>query len=100
MKDTQILLKPIITEKSVQDARVGIFTFVVGRASDKLSIRKAVESQFGVHTKGVQTIKMTGKKRLVGRRRTKVAEANWKKAKVQLKSGEKIDLFETEGAKS
>lgn len=96
----QILIKPIITEKSLNDATHAVFTFMVGSASDKAMIKKAVEEQFKVHVVGVKTIKMTGKKRLVGKRRTKVSEPNWKKAKVRLKPGEKIALFETEVAAS
>jgi large subunit ribosomal protein L23 len=94
----QILLKPIITEKSLLDASRGVFTFMVAKFADKYNIKKVVENQFGVHVQKISTIKMTGKRRLVGRRRTKVAESDWKKAKVMLRNGEKIDLFETEGA--
>lgn len=96
----QVLVKPIITERSLLDASHGIFTFMVGKGSDKNIIKKEVEKQFNVHVQRISTIKMTGKKRLVGKRRTKVSEANWKKARVELRNGEKIDLFETEAKKA
>lgn len=94
--NSPILLKPIITERSFKDASNSIFTFLVSVHTDKGQIRSEVEKLFGVHVEDVRTMHMTGKKRLVGKRRTKVAEKDWKKAKVKLKSGEKIALFETE----
>lgn len=96
MDESQILLKPIITERSLADASFGVFTFMVARHADKGTIKRVVENQFKVHVERISTISQKGKKRLVGRRRTKVAEADWKKAKVQLAKGEKIDLFETD----
>ena len=94
-----ILLKPIITERSLKDASSGVFTFMVKKYADKVGIKKAVESQFQVHVKGLSTIKVKGKKRMIGRRRTKVTKPDWKKAKVRLAAGEKISLFETETQK-
>lgn len=96
MDHTQILIQPIITERSLKDANSGVFTFMVEKYANKHMIKRVVEKHFAVHVENIKTIKMTGKKRLVGKRRTKIAEADWKKAKVKLKKGEKIALFEAE----
>jgi large subunit ribosomal protein L23 len=89
-----IIKKPIITEKSLNDATRGIFTFEADRSSSKLQIKKAIEETFAVHVKKISTVIMKGKKRMVGRKRQKVQEANKKRARVKLAAGEKIDLFE------
>src|SRR3989338_5495686 len=94
-----ILLKPIITERSLKDASSGVFTFMVKKYADKANIKDVVESQFKVHVKNISTIKVKGKKRMIGKRRTKVTKPDWKKAKVKLSAGEKIYLFETETQK-
>ncbi|OGG15063.1 50S ribosomal protein L23 [Candidatus Gottesmanbacteria bacterium RIFCSPHIGHO2_01_FULL_39_10] len=94
-----ILLKPIITESSLKDANLGVFTFMVKKYADKIRIKDAVEKQFQVHVKNISTIKVKGKKRMIGKRRTKVSKPDWKKAKVKLSAGEKISLFETETQK-
>ena len=96
MDKTQLLIKPIITERSLKDASSGIFTFMVTKFTDKRSIKKTVEDQFNVHVKKISTIKVVGKKRHIGKKRTPVAKPDWKKAKVKLAPGEKIDLFEVQ----
>ncbi|MBI4067771.1 50S ribosomal protein L23 [Candidatus Gottesmanbacteria bacterium] len=99
MITNNILIKPIITERSLLDANQGVFTFMVERSANKNIIRQNIEDHFGVHVVTISTIHMKGKKRQVGRRRTKVNQADWKKAKVRLQKGEKIALFgeETKG---
>lgn len=89
-----IIRKPIITEKSLKDATNGIFTFAVDNCVNKITIRKEIEKLFKVHVADITTTVMSGKKRIVGRKRIPVYETDWKKAKVTLKKGEKIDLFE------
>lgn len=89
-----IIRKPIITERSFADAQNGIFTFLVDPKAIKTEIKKTVEELFKVHVKSVATSMMKGKKRLVGKRRLPVYEADRKKVRVTLAKGEKIDLFE------
>ena len=89
-----IIKKPIITEKSFAEAQNGVFTFAVDKDANKGQIKKAIEDLFKVHVKSVATALVKGKKRLVGKKRLPVYEANWKKARVVLAKGEKIDLFE------
>lgn len=89
-----IIRKPIITERSFTDAQNGIFTFSVDPKASKSEIKKVIEELFKVHVKSVTTSIVKGKRRLVGKKRLPVYEADWKKARVALAKGEKIDLFE------
>lgn len=90
-----IIIRPIITEKSMSDAAKGKFTFHVAKNAEKGSIKKAVESAFKVKVLAVATSLVKGKTRKTGKRRAEVTKTPWKKATVTLEAGQKIDLFET-----
>lgn len=91
----QIIRRPIITEKSMQDAASGRYTFEVDRFASKEDIRKAIQKQFGVTSIRVFTRLVKGKTYRSGASRQKIARrAPWKKTVVQVKTGEKIGLFE------
>lgn len=90
----QVILKPIITEKSLNEAGRGQFTFEVMRFATKPMIKKAIEGQFNVNVLSLQTTFISGKRRRVGRRRQEHQESSWKKAIVKLKGGQRIELFE------
>ncbi|MBU5438642.1 50S ribosomal protein L23 [Tissierella sp. MSJ-40] len=88
-----IVIRPIITEKSMDDMAYGKYTFVVDKKANKSEVKKAVESIFGVKVEKVNTMNMLGKeKRMgvhVGRR------PNWKKAIVKLtEDSKRIEFFE------
>ncbi|KNZ42798.1 50S ribosomal protein L23 [Acetobacterium bakii] len=88
-----IIMKPIITERSMADAEVKKFTFKVDKRANKIEIKNAVEVIFGVEVEKVTTMNMKGKLkrtgRFVGRR------SDWKKAIVKLTPGSKgIQFFE------
>jgi large subunit ribosomal protein L23 len=88
-----ILLRPIITERSMEKAGEKVYAFEVARDANKIEIREAVETIFGVDVKSVNTMNMQGKvKRMgvhIGRRSAR------KKAIVRLKSESKsIEFFE------
>lgn len=87
-------LIPILTEKSLQEAKNRNYTFLVEKNMDKGQIKKAVEDLFSVHVVRVRTVKKGGenKKNTRGYKR-KVLPV--KKAIVSLKEKEEIDLFET-----
>lgn len=89
-----IIKKPVITEKSLRDARSGVFTFIVDKRAAKTEIKKEIREMFKVHVRKITTCVIKGKKRLVGRKRRPVYEPDVKKARVKLNPGEKIDLFE------
>lgn len=94
MISANIIKKPIITEKSLQDANRGIFTFEVDKEAHKVQIKKTIENLFKVHVIKITSATIKGKKRLVGKKRLPVKGADRKKVWVKLKAGEKIDLFE------
>ena len=88
-----IIIKPIITEQSMEATEEKKYVFQVAMYANKIEIKKAIEEIFGVKVEKVNTIRMDGKeKRMgvhVGRR------ANWKKAMVKLTADSKtIEFFE------
>ena len=88
------LVRPVITEKSIDIAKKGFFTFEVKNSANKNQIKQAIENLFKVHVEKVYVVTRKGKKRLVGRRRKVVVRSDRKRAIAKLLSGEKIDFFE------
>jgi large subunit ribosomal protein L23 len=97
MSAHNILIKPVITEQSMAEAALGTFTFVVAKSANKTDIKKVLKVVFDVNVVSVSTNIVKGKRKKVGKRRTEVADSVWKKARVTLKPGEKIALFEPGG---
>jgi len=91
---TQIILRPVITEKSTAlKERNHEVCFAVARSANKTEIRKAVEQLFKVKVETVRTQIRPGKERRVGK--SSGYRSDWKKAFVRLKEGEKmIEYFE------
>ena len=88
-----IIIKPIITEQSMEATEEKKYVFQVANDANKIEIKKAIEEIFGVKVEKVNTIRMEGKEkrngRFIGRR------ANWKKAMVKLTAESKtIEFFE------
>lgn len=96
MDQTNILIKPIITEKSMDEAGRGRFTFAVLEKANKPQIKNTVEKQFNVNVISVKTLIVKGKKSRVGRKRIVRHASPFKKAIVELSQGQKIDLFEVQ----
>jgi len=92
MNARDILIKPIVTEKSTALMAEGKYTFKVPLNANKYQIRDAVEEIFNVKVAAVSTMRVEGKKKRVGRFEGK--RSDWKKAIVTLKEGETIELFE------
>lgn len=90
----QVLIGPIITEKSMQQVGTGEYTFKVRSKATKKNIAQAVEKFFKVDVRSVRTISVKGKKRRVGRFRQETKLPDWKKAIVKLAPEQKIDVFE------
>ncbi len=89
----EIIIKPVITEQSMEATEDKKYVFQVANDANKIEIKKAVEEIFGVKVEKVNTIRMDGKeKRMgvhIGRR------ASWKKAMVKLTADSKtIEFFE------
>ncbi len=95
-----ILIRPIITEKSMRDAAAGCFTFEVDKDTNKRGIAQAVAQAFKVKVLDVKTNNFRGKARRAGRRRLLIPAKAWKKAIVRLEPGQKIDLFDVGEAKN
>ena len=86
-----VLLEPVITEKISRDTeKLGKYAFSVHPKANKKEIRSAVEKIFSVHVTRVNTMQNSGKWRRVRSQPGKTAD--WKKAIVTLKKGEKIDI--------
>ncbi len=92
-----MLITPIFTEKSLKLAKIGKYSFWVGRTAGKAGIKAEIAKLFGVHVIGIRTISTPPE---AGRnaRGVKFATVRNKKAIITLKDKEKIDLFE-EGKK-
>jgi len=89
-----ILSKPIITEKSLTDAKNGRYTFAVELAATKDQIKAEAEKLFGVNVIGVQTLRVPGKSYRTGRRWLMKMRNDWKKAVIEVKKGQNIKLFD------
>ncbi len=88
-----IILKPVITERSMDDLQAGKYTFKVAKDANKSEIKKAVETLFGVQVAKVNTLNVRGRSKRVGRFVGKTAD--WKKAIITLKADSKtIEFFE------
>lgn len=88
-----IIIKPIITERSMDDMADGKYTFQVDRKANKHQIKTAVEEVFGVEVEKVNTMNVRGKVKRQGM--TSGKRTDWKKAIVSLKEGsETIEFFD------
>lgn len=92
MEARDILIRPIVTEKSTALMEQGKYTFRVPLAATKIQIRQTVEQIFKVKVQAVNTMRYEGKLKRMGR--TQGRRSDWKKAVVTLKPGEAIELFE------
>jgi large subunit ribosomal protein L23 len=88
----EVLLAPVVSEKSYSLIGGGKYVFKVHPDSHKTQIRQAVEQLFGVHVEGVNVLKVQAKPKRRGQ--TKGIRPGWKKAIVQLREGETIEIFE------
>lgn len=89
-----IIISPLITEKSMAQAALGKYTFIVDIKANKDAIKNAIEKNFNVSVTGVSTITIKGRTARTGQRRIEKTLSPFKKAIVALKAGEKIGLFE------
>ena len=86
-----VILEPLITEKLArEEEKLRKYAFKVHTASNKKQIRSAIEKMFNVHVTNVNTLNQGGKWRRVRREPGKTAD--WKKAIVTLKEGDKLDI--------
>ena len=89
-----IIIKPIITEQSMEETAEKKYVFQVAIDANKIEIAKAIEEIFGVKVAKVNTLNMQGKAKRMGMRPAG-RRANWKKAMVTLTADSKtIEFFE------
>ncbi len=87
-----IIIRPIITEKSSRLMELNKYTFEVHKSSNKIQVRQAVEEVFKVKVRGVNIINVPSKPKRMGAFQGK--SRSWKKAIVSLAPGERIEFFE------
>ena len=92
MEHTQVLIRPVISEKSYQLAAADRYTFRVHADAHKTHIRQAVEALFDVHVVEVRTMSVKSKPKRRGN--IKGRTRSWKKAIVQVRPGETIPIFQ------
>ena len=90
-----IILRPIITEKSMKLAQSGLYVFEVDKNATKPLIAKAVAEKFNVKVLEVRVVNVKRKLKQQKRVRKVYKTEGYKKAMVQVKKGDKIAIFET-----
>ena len=92
MDASQVIIRPVVSEKSFVQAEIGKYTFRVHSDAHKTQVRQAVEQLFDVRVRDVRTVSVKSKPKrrgvYAGRTRT------WKKAIVQLAPGDSIPIFQ------
>ena len=93
MNKYDVIVKPIISEKSMDQSADKKYTFQVALGANKIEIKKAVEEIFGVKVEKITTARVLGKVKRMGA--TSGKRADWKKAVVKLTADSKtIEFFD------
>jgi large subunit ribosomal protein L23 len=92
-----IIIRPVITEKSTGDAADGRYTFVVAPTATKTEVRRACEKLFGVKVHSVNTINYQGKKKRQGVHQGMTP--SWKKAVVTIDTDPQAETYLSKGGK-
>ena len=93
----EVIIKPIITERSSEDLQEGKYTFKVNKKATKIEIAKAVEKLFEVKVLKVNTMTVKGKQKRVGAHVGKTSD--WKKAIVTIDTDVEDKTYLTKGGK-
>ena len=92
MDPSQVVIRPVVSEKSYVLATAGKYTFRVHPDAHKTQIKQAVEELFDVQVRDVRTISVPSKPKRRGYTSGRTRE--WKKAVVQLAEGQSIPIFQ------
>ena len=92
MEARDIIVRPLITERTTQLMADGKYVFEVAKKANKIEIAKAITEIFNVKVEQVNTINVLGKNKRMGR--TTGKRRDYKKAIVKLASGDTIEFFE------
>lgn len=90
MRNPDIILGPVITEKSVTGNQNGVYTFKVAKSATKTQIKSEIERHFGVKVLNVNTLNTKPKARRIGKYAGKTK--TYKKAIVTLAQGSSIEM--------
>lgn len=94
MLSHDVIIRPVLTEKSYAGIEKKRYTFVVAKSANKTEIKKAVEEVFGVQVESVNTMNVRGKLKRMGKNQGYTPA--YKKAIVQLKKDSKgIEFFDS-----
>ena len=97
MMPEDIILAPVVTEKSSDGIAEGKYTFKVNKKATKIDIKRAVEKLFEVKVLNVNTVTVKGKEKRVGRNVGKTSD--WKKAIVTIDTNTSEKSYLTKGGK-
>ena len=92
MEPSQVVIRPVVSEKSYVLAEAGKYTFRVHDKAHKTQIRQAVEELFDVKVLAVRTVSVKSKPKRRGQ--TSGRTRHWKKAIVQVRPGDTIPIFQ------
>jgi large subunit ribosomal protein L23 len=88
-----IILRPVVSEKSYASYDANVYTFVVAPDANKIEIKHAVESIFGVSVTNVNTLNRSGKRKRSRKTGTWGKRSDQKRAVVSLAEGDHIEIF-------
>jgi large subunit ribosomal protein L23 len=91
MLPSQVIIRPVVSEKTFVLAETGKYTFRVHERAHKTQIRQAIEQLFDVKVLGVRTASVKSKPKRRGQ--TSGRSRQWKKAIVQVREGDTIPIF-------
>ena len=97
MLPEEIIVRPVVTEKSNDEMQAGKYTFEVNKKATKVEIAKAVEKLFGVKVLSVNTISVKGKQKRVGAHVGMTSD--WKKAIVTIDTNPSEETYLAKGGK-
>ncbi len=97
MKLGNVIVRPLITEKSTSLTGIDQYCFEVSLGASKRAVKNSVEEVFKVNVVAVKTLIVPGKTKRMLKSKKLAKLSKWKKAFVTLKKGQSIGLFETKG---
>ncbi len=90
VRESMILVRPIVTEKSLLSAGKHVYIFEVALRATKISIKKAFYNLYGIMPTGVRVLRMAGKEVRFGQRRGR--RKDWKKALITIPKDKTVDI--------
>jgi large subunit ribosomal protein L23 len=97
METYEVLLRPVVSEKSNDLASMNKYTFAVSRRANKIDVRRAVEDRYKVRVSSVRVLTVPAKEKGAGyiniNKKRRGLNSPWKKAIVTLVAGDRIEGF-------